>query len=85
MAEQPLKEFWYPAEFSSQLDSKTLVPFELFDEPWVLFRWVGKWLGTAGCVTPGVTAWYKQLRRCGRHSSVLDYVTCSSAACTAVV
>jgi chlorophyllide a oxygenase len=39
VAEQPLKEFWFPAEFSSQLDSKTLVPFELFDEPWVLFRW----------------------------------------------
>jgi chlorophyllide a oxygenase len=38
VAEQPLKEFWYPAEFSSQLDSNTLVPFELFDEPWVLFR-----------------------------------------------
>lgn len=39
-AEQPLKEFWFPAEFTSQLGPNTLVPFELFDEPWVLFRWV---------------------------------------------
>jgi chlorophyllide a oxygenase len=33
-----LKEFWYPAEFSSQLVLDTLIPFELFNEPWVLFR-----------------------------------------------
>lgn len=38
VAEAALKEFWYPTEFSSRLDSSTLVPFELFDEPWVLFR-----------------------------------------------
>lgn len=37
-AEPALKEFWYPAEFSSCLTKDTLIPFELFDEPWVLFR-----------------------------------------------
>lgn len=37
-AEEALKEFWYPAEFTSALQKDTLVPFELFEEPWVLFR-----------------------------------------------
>ncbi|GBG00595.1 chlorophyllide a oxygenase [Raphidocelis subcapitata] len=37
-AEAPLKNFWYPCEFSSRLTPDTMVPFELFDEPWVLFR-----------------------------------------------
>jgi chlorophyllide a oxygenase len=37
-AEPPLKNFWYPCEFSSRLVKDTMVPFELFDEPWVLFR-----------------------------------------------
>ncbi|KAF8065639.1 hypothetical protein HT031_003240 [Scenedesmus sp. PABB004] len=37
-AEPALKEFWYPAEFSAQLRADMLVPFELFNEPWVLFR-----------------------------------------------
>jgi chlorophyllide a oxygenase len=37
-AEPALKEFWYPAEFSSKLVEGMMVPFELFDEPWVLFR-----------------------------------------------
>jgi chlorophyllide a oxygenase len=37
-AEPALKEFWYPAEFSSKLVENMMVPFELFDEPWVLFR-----------------------------------------------
>jgi chlorophyllide a oxygenase len=37
-AEAALKEFWFPAEFSSKLTANTMVPFELFDEPWVLFR-----------------------------------------------
>jgi hypothetical protein len=37
-AEPALKEFWYPVGFSSGLKTDTLVPFELFSEPWVLFR-----------------------------------------------
>lgn len=37
-AEEALKEFWYPAEFSSKLTKDLMVPFEIFDEPWVLFR-----------------------------------------------
>jgi chlorophyllide a oxygenase len=37
-AEPALKDFWYPAEFSSKLVENMMVPFELFDEPWVLFR-----------------------------------------------
>ncbi|WIA31318.1 hypothetical protein OEZ86_002220 [Tetradesmus obliquus] len=38
VAEPALKEFWYPTEFSSKLGEGVMVPFELFDEPWVLFR-----------------------------------------------
>jgi nitrite reductase/ring-hydroxylating ferredoxin subunit len=37
-AEPALKNFWYPCEFSSRLTPDKMVPFELFDEPWVLFR-----------------------------------------------
>jgi chlorophyllide a oxygenase len=37
-AEPALKDFWYPAEFSSKLVENMMVPFELFEEPWVLFR-----------------------------------------------
>eukprot|EP00798_Chlamydomonas_sp_ICE-L_P016142 gene16142-22298_t len=36
--EGALKNFWYPAEFSSSLKKDMLVPFDLCDEPWVLFR-----------------------------------------------
>ncbi|GAX84141.1 hypothetical protein CEUSTIGMA_g11564.t1 [Chlamydomonas eustigma] len=36
--EEPLKMFWYPTEFTSRLGKDTLIPFELFGEPWVLFR-----------------------------------------------
>ncbi|PNH08700.1 Chlorophyllide a oxygenase, chloroplastic, partial [Tetrabaena socialis] len=36
--EDGLRNFWYPAEFSAKLTKDTLVPFELFNEPWVLFR-----------------------------------------------
>ncbi|EFJ44919.1 chlorophyll a oxygenase [Volvox carteri f. nagariensis] len=36
--EPGLRNFWYPAEFSAKLGQDTLVPFELFGEPWVLFR-----------------------------------------------
>jgi len=36
--EEALRNFWYPAEFSSKLTKDTMVPFEIFGEPWVLFR-----------------------------------------------
>ncbi|GIL85233.1 hypothetical protein Vretimale_10723 [Volvox reticuliferus] len=36
--EAGLRNFWYPAEFSAKLGQDTLVPFELFGEPWVMFR-----------------------------------------------
>ena len=36
--EEGLKNFWYPATFSSQLLKDTPVAFELFGQPWVLFR-----------------------------------------------
>lgn len=36
--EDGLKNFWYPATFSSQLQKDTPVAFELFGQPWVLFR-----------------------------------------------
>ncbi|GLI60511.1 hypothetical protein VaNZ11_002675 [Volvox africanus] len=36
--EAGLRNFWYPAEFSAKLGKDTLVPFELFGEPWVMFR-----------------------------------------------
>ena len=36
--EEGLKNFWYPATFSSQLQKDTPVAFELFGQPWVLFR-----------------------------------------------
>lgn len=36
--EEGLKSFWYPATFSSQLQKDTPVAFELFGQPWVLFR-----------------------------------------------
>nr|BAQ35512.1 chlorophyllide a oxygenase [Palmophyllum crassum] len=42
-----LRNFWYPVEFTSNLTEDKLIPFELFDEPWVLFR--GK-DGLPGCV-----------------------------------
>ncbi len=36
--EEGLREFWYPAEFSSRLKTDVMVPFELLEQPWVLFR-----------------------------------------------
>ena len=33
-----LQEFWYPAEFTARLKKRSLIPLELFHEPWVLFR-----------------------------------------------
>jgi chlorophyllide a oxygenase len=45
--ERGLRNFWYAAAFSSRLDAKTLIPFELFGEPWVLFRGAD---GQASCL-----------------------------------
>eukprot|EP00241_Pyramimonas_parkeae_P001062 CAMPEP_0114247160 /NCGR_PEP_ID=MMETSP0058-20121206/12872_1 /TAXON_ID=36894 /ORGANISM="Pyramimonas parkeae, CCMP726" /LENGTH=583 /DNA_ID=CAMNT_0001360443 /DNA_START=154 /DNA_END=1905 /DNA_ORIENTATION=+ len=42
-----LRNFWFPIEFSSLLKKDVLVPLELFDEPWVLFRDAD---GLAACV-----------------------------------
>lgn len=42
-----LKNYWYAVEFSSKLQDKSLIPFELFDQPWVLFRDQN---GQAGCL-----------------------------------
>ncbi|KAG2493055.1 hypothetical protein HYH03_008718 [Edaphochlamys debaryana] len=36
--EEGLRNFWYPAEFSDKLVKDTMVPFDMFGEPWVLFR-----------------------------------------------
>ncbi len=33
-----LKNHWYAVEFSSKLQADDLIPFELFEQPWVLFR-----------------------------------------------
>ncbi|MGF1604083.1 MAG: Rieske 2Fe-2S domain-containing protein [Thermosynechococcaceae cyanobacterium] len=33
-----LKNYWYAVEFSTKLLDTNLISFELFDEPWVLFR-----------------------------------------------
>eukprot|EP00884_Botryococcus_braunii_P008354 jgi/Botrbrau1/1751/Bobra.0217s0009.1 len=35
---EQLREFWFPAEFSSRLPAGQMVRLELFEEPWVLFR-----------------------------------------------
>eukprot|EP00803_Ostreobium_quekettii_P003076 evm.model.scf_491EXC.1 EVM.evm.TU.scf_491EXC.1 scf_491EXC:6794-10890(-) len=45
--EEGLKNFWYPVQFSSKLTDSTLTPFDLFDQPWVLFRDEN---GKPGCV-----------------------------------
>ena len=46
--ERGLRNFWYAAAFSTRLDAPgTLVPFELFGEPWVLFRDAA---GAASCL-----------------------------------
>lgn len=45
--EDGLRHFWYPAEFSASLRPDTLVPFDLFGEPWVLFR---DEAGRAACI-----------------------------------
>eukprot|EP00244_Chara_vulgaris_P009348 TRINITY_DN395_c0_g1_i2.p1 TRINITY_DN395_c0_g1~~TRINITY_DN395_c0_g1_i2.p1 ORF type:complete len:465 (+),score=71.95 TRINITY_DN395_c0_g1_i2:56-1396(+) len=42
-----LRNFWYPIAFSADVDEKSLVPFDCFEEPWVLFRNLE---GRIGCV-----------------------------------
>eukprot|EP00250_Pteridium_aquilinum_P017940 c23853_g1_i1 orf=188-2035(-) len=42
-----LKNFWYPVAFTDDIKEDTMVPFECFEEPWVLFRGQD---GRAGCV-----------------------------------
>ncbi|MCO5594376.1 hypothetical protein L7F22_048406 [Adiantum nelumboides] len=42
-----LKNFWYPVAFIDDISKDTMVPFECFEEPWVLFRGPD---GRAGCV-----------------------------------
>ncbi|MGK7896590.1 MAG: Rieske 2Fe-2S domain-containing protein [Xenococcus sp. (in: cyanobacteria)] len=42
-----LKNFWYPVEFSKNLKTTTPLPFELFDQNWVLFR---DQEGSLGCI-----------------------------------
>ncbi|XP_038884581.1 chlorophyllide a oxygenase, chloroplastic isoform X1 [Benincasa hispida] len=42
-----LKNFWYPVAFSSDLKNDIMIPFDCFEEPWVLFR--GK-DGNPGCI-----------------------------------
>jgi chlorophyllide a oxygenase len=51
--EDGLRNFWYPAEFGGKLEKDTLVPFELFGEPWVLFRWAGGRAGAAAAAAAG--------------------------------
>eukprot|EP00252_Welwitschia_mirabilis_P026006 TRINITY_DN832_c0_g1_i7.p1 TRINITY_DN832_c0_g1~~TRINITY_DN832_c0_g1_i7.p1 ORF type:complete len:508 (-),score=74.38 TRINITY_DN832_c0_g1_i7:443-1966(-) len=42
-----LKNFWYPVAFSTDVKEKTMIPFDCFEEPWVIFR--GK-DGRPGCI-----------------------------------
>ncbi|MCO5592687.1 hypothetical protein L7F22_046690 [Adiantum nelumboides] len=44
---ETLRNFWYPVAFSSAVDEKTMVPFECFEDPWVIFRGED---GRVGCV-----------------------------------
>lgn len=45
--EPGLKNHWFPAHFTAKLTPDKLIPFELFGEPWVLFR---DETGAAACV-----------------------------------
>ncbi|KAK4758477.1 hypothetical protein SAY87_019778 [Trapa incisa] len=42
-----LKNFWYPVAFSTDLKDDTMIPIEVFEEPWVIFRGED---GKPGCV-----------------------------------
>lgn len=44
---ESLRNFWYPIAFSADVNDETLIPFECFEDPWVIFR--GK-DGRVGCV-----------------------------------
>ena len=41
------RDFWFPVAFARDLGDKTMIPFDLFNVPWVLFR--GK-DGRAACI-----------------------------------
>ena len=45
--EEPLKDHWFAVQFSSKLEENMMIPFDLFGEPWVLFRDEN---GMAACV-----------------------------------
>lgn len=45
--EEGLKNFWYPVEFSSKLVKDKMVPFEMMEMPWVMFRDAS---GKASCI-----------------------------------
>ena len=38
---------WFPVAFADELDDKTMIPFDLFNVPWVAFRDQD---GMAGCI-----------------------------------
>eukprot|EP01018_Ginkgo_biloba_P013459 Gb_35950 [translate_table: standard] len=42
-----LMNFWYPVAFSTDVKGNTMVPFDCFEEPWVIFRGQD---GRPGCV-----------------------------------
>ncbi|CAI7795705.1 unnamed protein product [Closterium sp. NIES-54] len=42
-----LKNFWFPVAFSKDVDASTLIPFDCFEEPWVVFRGPD---GKPGCI-----------------------------------
>ncbi|CAI7780602.1 unnamed protein product, partial [Closterium sp. NIES-53] len=39
--------FWFPVAFSKDVDASTLIPFDCFEEPWVVFRGPD---GKPGCI-----------------------------------
>ena len=41
------REHWFPVAFANDLDGTTMIPFDLFNVPWVAFRDAD---GAAGCV-----------------------------------
>ncbi|CAI5480472.1 unnamed protein product [Closterium sp. Yama58-4] len=44
---ETLKNFWFPVAFSKDVDASTLIPFDCFEEPWVVFRGPD---GKPGCI-----------------------------------
>ena len=41
------REHWFPVAFAGELDETTMIPFDLFNVPWVAFR---DEKGSAGCI-----------------------------------